>query len=149
MSFMGMMRIDGGDYQTALKHLIKAAELGDSNAHYVLSCLYREEDGVEKDTQKAIYHLEEAAIGGHHIARHHLGCIEANSGNFDRARNHFIIAANLGYENSLRCLRELYADGHASKEDYADAMRAYQTAAEEAKSAEREEAEAFYTAIGI
>ncbi len=64
-----------------------------------------------------------------------------NNGRFERAKKHFIIAANLGLHESLRKLRTLYADGHASKEDYADALRAYQAAVEAAKSPEREEAE--------
>jgi hypothetical protein len=46
-------------------------------------------------------------------------------------------------------LRKLYADGHASKDDYADALRAYQAAVNATKSAEREVAEAYYKARGI
>jgi TPR repeat protein len=51
-----------GDYETALKYFAKAAELGDADAHYNLSCLYREGKGVGKDMKKLVYHLEEAAI---------------------------------------------------------------------------------------
>ena len=103
--------------------------------------MYRDGKGVEKGKKKEIYHAEEAAIGGHHMARHNLGCIEGNNGKFERARKHFTIAANLGYDKSLTALRQLYEDGHASKEDYADALRAYQTAVEATKSSGRERAE--------
>ena len=56
----------------------------------------------------------------------------------------WIIAANLGYNDSLKALRQLYADGHASKEDYAAALRAYKAAVEETKSTERDEADTFF-----
>jgi TPR repeat protein len=72
-----------------------------------------------------------------------------DNGRYDRAKKHWIIAANLGDHDSLKCLKKLYADGHASKEDYASALRAYQAAVEETKSAEREEAEAYYKASGF
>jgi TPR repeat protein len=38
--------------------------------------LYRKGEGVEKDMKKFIYHSEEAAIGGHHLARYNLGIEE-------------------------------------------------------------------------
>ena len=125
------------NHDDAFEYLTNAAGLGDAGAHYNLSCLYRDGKGVEKDTIKQVYHLEEAAIGGDPAARHNLGCIEAKSGSFERAKKHLIIAANLGHQNSLNGLRLLYADGHASKEDYASALRAYQTAVEATKSAVR------------
>ena len=102
--------------------------------------------GVEKGAEKEVYHSEEAAIGGHHLARHNLGCEDAGNYRFERARKHFIIAANLGFQDSLKVLRELYANGKASKEDYANALRAYQAAMEATKSEERDEVEAYYKA---
>ena len=130
-----------GNYETALEYLTKAAEVGDADSNHSLSCMYREGKGVEKDKRKEIYHLEKAAIGGHPEARHNLGYYEWKNGIFERAKKHFIIAANLGYEKSLKGIKELYAIGHASKEEYADALRAYQTAVEATKSSDREEAE--------
>ena len=91
-----------------------------------------------------MYHLEQAAIGGHHMARHNLGCYDWGNGRFERARKHFIIAANLGNEKSLGNIKDLYTYGHASKEDYADACRAYQAAVAATKSAERKAAEAYF-----
>ena len=126
MQQMGQKRREEGDYKSALKYYTKAAQLGDAYSHYQLSVMYHEGEGVEKDMKKYIYHSEEAAIGGHPEARQNLGIDEWNSERFDRARKHFIIAANLGYHDSLQPLKDLYADGYASKEDYANALRAYQ-----------------------
>ena len=149
MCHLGEVRRREGDYETALEYLTKAAELGDADAHYKLSVLYLEGIGVEKDMKKAIYHLEDAAIRGHLVARNDLGCEEAENGRFERAKKHFIISANLGYHNSLSNVKRLYVEGNASKEEYLGALRAYQAAVNEAKSAERDEAEAYYKARGI
>ena len=141
MSQMGKIHIEEGDYGTALEYFTKAAEMGDADAHCELSVMYHEGKGVEKDKEKKVYHSEEAAIGGHPKARHNLGYIEAMDGRYERAVKHLDIAANLGDHESLKLLRQLYADGHASKEDYATALRGYQAAVDATKSPEREEVE--------
>jgi TPR repeat protein len=64
--------------------------LGNAEAHYNVSKLYHDGEGVKKDMKKAFYLLEQAAIGGHPYARHVLGCKEWNNGNFKRAKKHFI-----------------------------------------------------------
>jgi hypothetical protein len=144
IEFMGRNCIDEGDYEKALEYLTKAAGLGNAEAHYNLSIMYDNRWGVEKDDEKRMYHMEEAAIGGHPYARHNIGTNELRNGKFDRAKKHFIIAANLGLHESLNALQALYEGGDASKEDYATALRAYQAAVEETKSEEREEAERYY-----
>ena len=48
---------------------------------------------------KAQYHSEIAAKGGHEIARYHLGLLEKMFyGSTDRAMKHFMISASAGYE---------------------------------------------------
>jgi TPR repeat protein len=141
MCQMGRERYGKGDYNDAIQYWTKTAELGDAEAHFKLSIMYLKGEGVDKDMKKEVYHLEEAAIGGHPAARHNLGIHEANNGRYERAVKHFIIAANLGYDYSLTNLKRLYADGHASKEDYAGALRAYQAAVDATKSEERKKAE--------
>jgi tetratricopeptide (TPR) repeat protein len=148
MCEVGMEHSIEGDYEIALKYLTKAAELGDTAAHYALSIMYYKGQGVDKDKEKEVYHLEEAAIAGHPEARHNLGVYEWKNNRFERARKHLIIAANLGDHDSLKGLKALYADGHASKEDYAAALRAYQAAVDATKSAERGKAEAYFEALG-
>ncbi len=138
---MGNKRYQEGDSKTALNYWTKAAGLGDANAHYQLSIVYFKGQGVERDKKKEVYHAEEAAMKGNPWARHNLGCIEYENGRYERAVKHFIIAANLGYNDSLKRLKDLYVDGHASKEDYAGALRAYQAAVNATKSEDREKAE--------
>ena len=142
MREVGLRRYHRGDYDGSFEYMSKAAGLGDSVAHYQLSVMYDKGEGVEKDEKKEVYHLEEAAIGGHPDARHNLGCVEGNNGRLDRAMKHWIIATNLGHDFSLKMVKGGYADGIVSKEDFAAALRAHQAAVDATKSPQREEADA-------
>jgi hypothetical protein len=129
-----------GDKKGGFECWSKAVLLGDTEAHFVLSNMYHKGKDVQKDMKKAIYHAEQAAIGGHPVARHNLGCHEKNIGQIERAVKHFIIAANIGDDSSLTRLRECYNEGHVQKEDFAAALRAHQAAVDATKSPQREEA---------
>ena len=131
-----------GDYKTAFECWTRAAALGDLEVHYQLSTLYREGKGIEKDEKRELHHLEHAAIGGHHNARRNLGCIEEENGRMDRAAKHYIIAAKLGYDKSLKNVKILYKAGHVSKEDFAAALRGHQATINATKSPQREAGEA-------
>ena len=146
---MGTMRLDEGDYEGALDYLTKAAGLGVADAHYSLLVMYHNGEGVEKDKEKEMYHSEQAAIGGHPTARRNLGFKEACDGRFDRAKKHWIIAANLGDHDSLQELKRLYSNGFVTKEEYASALRAYQAAVDATKSSEREKAEEDMKRMGL
>jgi len=135
---VGARRLLDGDYEGAFEYLTKAVELGDVDAHYQLSVMYHEGNGVEKDEKKELHHLEEAAIAGHPVARHNLGCYEGMNGRMERAVKHLIIAANLGYDDSIKGLKEYYANGQVSKEDFAAALRAHKAAVDATKSLQRE-----------
>eukprot|EP00984_Skeletonema_dohrnii_P002709 scaffold941_cov93-Skeletonema_dohrnii-CCMP3373.AAC.6 len=131
-----------GDYSSAFEYLTMAAKLGDAEAHNQLSIMYLKGKGVEKDEKMEIYHLEKAAIAGHHLARYNLAMHEGGNGRYERAVKHLIISANLGHDGSIQKLKESYKDGHVSKEDFAAALRAYQAAMVAMKSPQREAAEA-------
>eukprot|EP00985_Skeletonema_marinoi_P035353 scaffold46341_cov80-Skeletonema_marinoi.AAC.1 len=129
-----------GDYSSAFEWHTKAAGLGHVESHYRLAAMYHNGDGVEKDRGKEIYHLEEAAIGGHPDARFNLGYHEGESGNIERAVKHYIIAAKQG-DDSIQSLLEKFRSGFVSKEDLAAALRAHQAAVDATKSHQRKVAE--------
>ena len=135
---MGNICWKEGDYDGAFKYYTMAAELGDADAHFDLADMYRNGHGVEKDEKKILFHLEEAAIRGHPCARFNLGCYENMNGRFERAVKHYIIAANLGFDESIQVLKEHYKDGGISKEDFAAALRAHHVAVKATKSPNRE-----------
>ena len=60
----------------------------------------------------------------------------------NRALKHYMIAAESGESDSLKKIRKLYTNGHATKDDYAKALRAYQTYLAEIKSTQRDAASA-------
>ena len=137
---VGQQRYQEGDYKGAIEYFKKAAELGDVMSHYRLSWSYRDGGGVEKDEKKEMYHREQAAIGGHPEARHNLGCYEWGNGQYERGARHFIIAAKLGYDQSMGLVKKLYQGGSVSKDDFASTLRAHKAAVDATKSPQREAA---------
>ena len=135
-----------GDYEGEFEYLTKAAELGDLNAHYHLELMHGKGEGAEKDDGRAMYHWEKAAIGGHPFARYYLACYEERNGNVERAVKHFIIAANLGDENSMKALWVEFKDGNITKEDLEATLRSHQAALDAMKSAQRDAAERAFRA---
>eukprot|EP00984_Skeletonema_dohrnii_P005334 scaffold1874_cov89-Skeletonema_dohrnii-CCMP3373.AAC.11 len=116
----GILQQNEGDYNSAFEYFTKAAELGNADAHYHLAALYRDGHGVEKDKQKEVHHLEQAAIGGHPTARYDLGCEEwDNNDNAERAMKHWIIAAALGDNRPIEFMMEMSEEGYVSKDDLA------------------------------
>eukprot|EP00986_Skeletonema_menzelii_P011132 scaffold5658_cov114-Skeletonema_menzelii.AAC.2 len=140
MCFMGTERYEEGNYNAAFEYWTRAATLGDVQAHYQLSTLYYDGQGVEKDEKLELHHLIEAAIGGHPMARHNLGILEWENGHNDRAVKHLIIASKFGHDKSLDSVKILYKAGYVSKDDFATALRGHQAAVDATKSPQREEA---------
>jgi len=103
--------------------------------------MYNNEEGVEEDSGKKLYHLELAAIGGHLTARYFLGYDEEESGNMERAVKHYIITAKQGDDDSIQLLLEKFRSGFVSREDLTAALRAHQAAVDATKSHQRKVAE--------
>ncbi len=120
-------------YDGAVEYFAKSIELGDTGAHYHLGVAYDRGDGVDRNEEKAVYHSEKAAIGGHPKARHNLGIHEERNDNIERAVKHFIIAANLGYEKSMKALWTHYSAGNITKEDLDATLRTHHAAINERK----------------
>jgi tetratricopeptide (TPR) repeat protein len=140
---MGVKCEEEGDYEGAIQYWTKAATLGDMMAHFNLSIMYQLGKCVEEDNKKRVYHLEEAAIGGHPMARYNLGCVEWESERYNRAMQHFIIAAKLGLDEALEHVKKCFQGGVVSKEDYASTLRGHQAAIDATKSKQREASYAF------
>ena len=139
---MGMILGGAGKYAEAFAILTKAVEVdNNAKAHYHLSHLYQNGQGVEKDDKKSLYHLEEAAIGGYPDARFDLAKDDLLNGRGARAVKHWIIAATLGHDQSMKVLKAQYKRGIVRKEDLAAALRAHQAAVDATKSPQRDLAE--------
>mmetsp|Transcript_12014 Transcript_12014/g.26144 ORF Transcript_12014/g.26144 Transcript_12014/m.26144 type:complete len:173 (-) Transcript_12014:135-653(-) len=129
------------DQSHAIKLLYEAAELGSTEALTKIGVsYYRGSRGVPHDKAKGIHCWESAAMLGCADSRHFLGIAELEKMNPYRAMRHLLIAAKMGYEESLDAIKDLFSDGLATKAQYAEALKGYQDAVEETKSPEREEA---------
>ena len=133
----GIRRSLEGDCEDALKYWTKAAELGDVEAHFQLNWSYRDGEGVEKNKKKQVYHLEQAAIGGHPDARRDLGCIEWDNGRYERAIRHYIIAAKLGDDKSLEAIKLGHQRGFVRKDDFSSTLSEHKAAVDATKSPHR------------
>ena len=133
------------DMTKANELFLKGGELGFgcADAYLGLGISYHRGWGVDIDKKKAKYYWELAAIGGNETARHNVGNHEIYYfDNHHRAYKHFILAAKGGYKDSLGLCLHGYKEGFITKDEYANAMRAYQKIQDESKSAKRDKAEA-------
>ncbi|EJK54509.1 hypothetical protein THAOC_25858 [Thalassiosira oceanica] len=129
------------DVPRAIELWTEAARLGDLNAHFNLGLRYCYGDDVERDVAKGTRHLQHSAIRGHPPSRFMLGLVEYHDeGNHELAVQHWMISAEMGCEQSLNFIKKMFMKGHATKAQYAEALKGYQIALEETKSHQREEA---------
>ena len=130
------------DDDKAFELFVRAGDLGSAEAYNNVGYAYSNGRGVQIDKKKAKYYYELAAIGGNEVARYNLGVVEEKAGNMNRALKHYMITARDGDSDALKKIQELYTNGHATKEDYATALRAYQAYLVEIKSTQRDAAAA-------
>ena len=128
------------DYDKALEMWHRAGEFGHSEAYVNIGYAYSIGRGVEVDKKKATYYYELGAMGGDAAARYNLALDEGNAGNWERALKHFMIAVRGGHNNSLKLIKQMYSDRHATKDDYTKALQVYQEYLGEIKSSQRDEA---------
>jgi TPR repeat protein len=98
------------DRVKAMELLKKAAELGSSESHFSLGSLYNQGG----DLKKAKFHYKAAALVG---ARFHLGIMEGQSQNPERAVQHFKIAASAGEYNSMQVLLRAFNEGFVRRDN--------------------------------
>jgi hypothetical protein len=137
----GQIRRNRKEYLIGIESLTKAAALGSAGAHLSLAEMYQYGEGVDKDDGKKVYHLEQAAIRGHMLARYKLACDENDDkGNLDRAVRHLIIAAKQGENQSMTALLFIFKrkKKFVSKDDLAEALRAHKAAVDAVKSEQRD-----------
>ena len=124
----------------AIELWTEAADLGSAVAHHSLGVVYCNGDGIEEDKPRGVHHWQQAAMEGYADSRDDLGFVEYENGNHELAVQHWMISAKMGFENSLKNMKIMFKDGHATKAQYAEALIGYRDAVEEMKSPQREEA---------
>ena len=128
------------DRAKAVKFWHKAGKFGYNN----IGSAYGLGNGVERDEKMARHYYELAAMEGGSTARHNLGAREYYAGNYDRALKHYMIAVRGGDSYSVKAIQRMYKNGHAAKDQYANALQSHQAYVNEIKSDQREQAAAFH-----
>ncbi|EJK72994.1 hypothetical protein THAOC_05414, partial [Thalassiosira oceanica] len=135
------------DIPRAIELWTEAALLGNLIAHFNLGRMYFKGEGVEKDVARGIRHWQHAAFQGHPESRYLLGLHECYEGSHEQAVQHWMISAKMGDDDSLNKIKEMFMERHATKAQYAEALKGYQNALQETKSPQREEAKAFFNSL--
>ncbi|EJK61329.1 hypothetical protein THAOC_18215 [Thalassiosira oceanica] len=128
------------DIPQAIELWTEAARLGYLNSQFRLGYLCYHGEGVEQDEARGINHWQYAAAQGHPESRCLLGVHEYENANRELAVQHVMISAKMGHEESLNFIKDMFMKGHVTKAQYAEALKGYQSAVEETKSTQREEA---------
>ena len=127
------------DIAKAIELWHKAGKFGYNN----LGNAYYNGKGVERDEKMAKHYFELAAMEGDSYARYNLGIDEYDAGNYERALKHYMIAVRGGDTCSVKDIQQLYKNGHATKDHYANALQSHQAYLNEIKSDQRDKAAAF------
>ena len=130
------------DYKRALEFFHRAAKLGNIEAYCDIGNAYFDGEGVEKDQREATRYYKIAAIRGDVEARYYLAADDEVAGRTHRALEHHMIAVRGGNDKSLKEIEDFVAKGHAKKEDYEQASRAYEAYLEKVKNVSRDNAAA-------
>ena len=128
-----------------VKSFKKRIEAGYSHAMYELGFCYLDGDyGLPQDHDKAFELFVRAGELGHASAYNNIGKAyflgegKEKVGNTKRALKHYMIAVKFGSNRSLERIQEFYSSKHATKDDYAGALRAYQGYVNSIRSDERD-----------
>ena len=130
------------DYAKAVELWRRASELGSAVGHGNLGGAYLDGRGVGLDKKKAIYHLEMGAMMGDEVARYNLGYAEFRSRNTVRALRHVMIGARYGNDLSLQKVKEGFARGLVTHDDFESTLREHQASEDEIKSEQRDRVKA-------
>ena len=132
------------DIAKAIELFEKSAQLGHADSYYWLGDIYKDgSDGIQIDTKKARQYYELGTIGGSIIARSNLAALDWKDGNSKRALKHFLICVKFGIRLPAEMWKFGCEKGYVTKNEYAEALMAYQKRLEDTKSETRDEALGF------
>jgi TPR repeat protein len=131
------------DVDKAVELFCRAAELGSVRAHSILGYIFNGFGRVRKPNAKAKQFYEKAALKGCGHSRYILGNMDANSGSFDRAIKHWLMAASQGHIEAIDSMKKALAEGKATKDHYRQALQGYKQYLDEVKSNHRDRAVAY------
>lgn len=119
------------DYINAFKYMETAANLGQVDAMNMLGLMYSNGEGVEKNSELAIYWYEQAANEGLAVAMYNLGYeYRYILKDYQQAFYWYQQAANTGYISAMTELGDLYYNGLGVAVNKQKALELYKEAAD-------------------
>ena len=138
---------EDGVFQSNTKSLemyIRAAELGNAEAYYMIGAAFIQEGiVVERDESKTFEFWKVAAKKGSIYAHRELGLVHKKNGNISESIRHWKVAASAGDQESITHLMKSYKEKELSKEGLSKILRAFQISSNEMKSKDRDEANVY------
>lgn len=127
------------DKAEGIKLYLRAVEAGSPDAALKIGTCYADGDGVDRDDEKALRYMEQAAERGHFLAYFSIGILLRRRGDVQGAVINFRKAAMSGVcdDELFRTLRSSYSNGHMTKEEYMSTLREHQSAVDSMKSEAR------------
>jgi uncharacterized protein len=123
----GLAAYNQGDYATALKEFLAAAEQGHVGAQVNLGMMYRDGRGIPKDYTEAERWYRKAAEQGYASAQFKLGLMYENA----KAVRWLQLAAEQGHAGAQLHLGLRYANGRGVTKNYSESENWYRRAAEQ------------------
>ena len=124
-----------GDYATAYRGFLSAAEQGNANAQVYLGFMYDAGEGVSQDDGEAVKWWRRAAEQGDADAQRILGTLyregEGVPQDYDEAVKWYRRAAEQGDADAQFSLGAMYSYGEGIPQDYGEAVKWFRRAAEQ------------------
>ena len=132
---LGVQAFGTKQYEAAVEHYRRAAELGHSGGQNTLGYCYYYGMGVERDYEKAVEWYRKSAEQGNGKAQHNMGvCYSSGNGVIKdqvKAVEWYRKSAEQGWANAQFSLGMCYASGNGVEADEAEAERWLRLAAEQ------------------
>jgi len=122
------------DRAKATELYARAADLGCSEAHFCMSKEYHQLGNMKK----AKFHLEAGAMAGDEFARFHLGGLEGEAGNKERAKKIWTIAASAVEHGAMHHLITFFKKGVMNRKSIDSTLTAYNNSCKEMRSEARD-----------
>ena len=128
------------DQVKCIELLRESAGLGFPDALYQLGAFYATGMmGLEQNKEKGFKNFKEAAKEGDVFARHNIGVLEKEAGDFVASMSHWRLSAAGGYRKSMGALISRFEYGFLHHGDLAETLQAFYLSRAELKSKDRDE----------
>lgn len=146
----GRAAFETGNYTSAAGHFRLAAEQGHAESQYMLSTMYDEGQGIERDDALSSYWERKAAEQGHAYAQANLSFRYYATNQFDEAFSWCLRAADSNLAWAQYNVGLMYGKGEGVEQSHAEAAHWYRLAAlQNFTEAQQKLGDLYYFGLGV